>query len=70
MLGELLDEPAFKEMTPIVVNYDTDGEFKSAWNVKDRSTILVFRGGKETGRVTWETGKDALRTLLAGKAGT
>ena len=67
MLGELLSEPAFKTMIPIVVNYDTDGEFKTTWKTPDRSTILVFRDGKEAGRLNWETGKDAIRALLAGK---
>lgn len=70
MLNELLAEPQLKALTPVVVNYDTDGEFKTTWNTPSRSTILVFRGGKEIGRVTSVTDKDGLRKLLASAAPT
>ncbi len=65
MLTELLAEPEMKSLTPVVVNYDTDAEFKTTFNTPNRSTILLFRGGKEIGRVVGVTDKDALRKLLA-----
>ena len=64
VLNELLTEPAFKNLVPIVVNYDTDAEFKTAYRTPNRSTILLFRNGKEIGRVGGVTGKDDIKAFL------
>ncbi len=68
MLTELLAEPDFKSTTPVVVSYDTDDEFKKTFNTPNRSTILVFKGGREVGRVLGVTDKESLRRLLAAGA--
>ena len=70
MLTELLAEPALRDVRPVVVNYDTDAEFKSRFNTPNRATVLVFRDGREVGRATNVTDKDALRRLIAAKPGS
>lgn len=68
MLTELVSEPEMKSLVPVVVNYDTDADFKQTFNTPNRSTILVFRGGREVGRAVGVTDKDTLRKLLAAGA--
>ena len=63
-LNELLTEPALKGVVPIVVNYDTDTDFKTAYKTPNRSTILLFRNGKEIGRVGGVTDKGDIKAFL------
>ena len=66
MLSELLQEPAFKSFIPIVVNYDKDEDFKAFYKAPNRSTIILYKNGKEITRVYGVTDKDAVRAALLG----
>jgi thiol-disulfide isomerase/thioredoxin len=63
-LNELLTEPRFKDVVPIVVNYDTDTAFKTTYKTPNRSTILVFKDGKEISRTGGVTSKDDIKAAL------
>jgi len=64
VLNELLNEPELKDIPAVTVNYDTQADFKRAYKAPSRSTILVFKGGKEIGRLNFVTDKDEIRRLI------
>lgn len=63
-LDALLQEPAFRDVTAIRVNFDRDREFLRAYRVPSQSVVLVIRNGRETARVIGQTRINALRSGL------
>jgi thioredoxin 1 len=51
-------------LTVLVADYDKVRELKRVMNVRQQSTLVVFRGGEEKGRVTGEAAPDKLRAAL------
>ncbi len=64
VLKELAASPEFKTVTVFIANFDTEKALKKGLGVTKQSTLVVFRGGKETARSTGDTQADALATLL------
>ena len=52
------------DMTLLVVNYDKERELKRQLGVRTQSTLIVYRGAKETARLGGDTDADALRAAL------
>lgn len=52
------------DMTLFVVNYDKERELKRQLGVRTQSTLIVYRGAKETARLAGDTDADALRAAL------
>ncbi len=52
------------DITVLTASYDDEKSLKQAMNVRSQSTLVVFKGKKETGRSAGETSVDALRTAL------
>ncbi|MDH5709681.1 MAG: thioredoxin family protein [Hylemonella sp.] len=52
------------DMTLLVVNYDKERELKRQLGVRTQSTLIVYRGAKETARLAGDTDADALRAAL------
>jgi len=52
-------------MTVLVVDYDKAQAIKSRFNVRTQSTIVVFKGEKETARLSGETRESRIRAALA-----
>lgn len=65
---ELSESADFKKFTAIQVNFDMDTEFRKAHNVNNQSVILVFKGGKEAGRVGGVTETAKIAEFLAKSA--
>lgn len=51
--------------TLLVVNYDKERELKRQLGVRTQSTVIAYKGSKETGRLAGETYPAALRAVLA-----
>lgn len=51
--------------TLLVVNYDKERELKRQLGVRTQSTVIAYKGSKETGRLAGETDPAALRAVLA-----
>lgn len=64
ILSKLLAEDRFKAIHGFHVDYDDDKKVMRALNAPDRSTILVFKGGKEVARSTGDTTEPAIAALL------
>ena len=52
------------DLTVLVANYDTEKELRRVHKVRSQSTLVAFRGNKETGRIVGETSADKIRALL------
>lgn len=64
VLTHLLTEPAFKDVTVLRANYGSEDELKKELGVSHRSTLVAFKAGKEVGRSTGQTNKEAIAQLL------
>lgn len=67
VLGELQRENAsYGGITVMRVDWDSHrgGDFVRQLKIPRRSTLVLFRGGKEVGRVIAQTSRSAIRTLL------
>lgn len=51
--------------TLLIVNYDKERELKRQLGVRTQSTVIAYKGSKETGRLAGETDQAALRAVLA-----
>lgn len=64
MLGELLPTEEFKGITTLRVNFDAQKPVVRAFGVRYQSTLIVFKNGKEVGRMTAETDRGRIAELL------
>lgn len=64
IVESLLKQDKLKNVTLFVANYDTETEIKKQLRVTQQSTFVVFKDGKEVGRSTGQTNKDAISSLF------
>ncbi len=65
ILKTLLADPKNKDMVMFRVNFDTQLDVLKALNVQSQSTLIVFKGAKETGRSVGDTVSGSIGALLA-----
>lgn len=65
VLDKLFALPKFAGFTVFSVDYDSEKDVMRSFGVQQRATLIVFKGGKEVGRSSWQTGEAAIETLLA-----
>ena len=65
ILKSLLADPKNKDMVMLRVNFDTQLDVLKALNVQSQSTLIVFKGTKETGRSVGDTDAGSMGALLA-----
>jgi len=64
ILGEILNEREFKDLSTLRVNFDAQKKDLRKLGVSYQSTLIVFKGGKEVARVTGETDRERIAGLL------
>ena len=64
IVDALLREPKRSNVTLFSADFDTEAALKQRLHVVQQSTFVVFKGGKEVGRSTGETRKDAIAALF------
>lgn len=64
ILESLLPTEEFKGITTLRVDFDTQKEVVEAFGVRYQSTLIVFKGGREVGRVIGVTDRDSIESLL------
>lgn len=64
ILGELLAQPKFKDLVVFKVDFDSQKAELRALRVASQSTLLVFKGGAETGRSVGDTNRGSIAALL------
>jgi thiol-disulfide isomerase/thioredoxin len=67
ILAELLANPKFAGLMIFRVDFDSQKDALRALGARQQSTLIVYKGGKETGRSVGDTGKATIAGLL-GKA--
>lgn len=50
--------------TLLIVNYDKERELKRQLGVRTQSTVIAYKGTRETGRLAGDTDPKALRAVL------
>jgi thioredoxin 1 len=63
-LNELKADPKLN-VTVLVVNYDTEKSLRKQYGVHTQSTIIAFKGKRETGRLAGESDPAKIRAVLA-----
>lgn len=63
ILNGLLTAPAYANATFLRVTYDAQKDVVAELGVP-RSTLIAYRGGKETGRMSWGVTQDAVEKVL------
>lgn len=58
------DTPALKDVTLLVVDHDQEKALRKSQSVRSQSTLLVFRGERQTARLSGETDAAALQAAL------
>ena len=60
----LMKEKRLQPVTLFVADFDFEDDLKKQLGVTMQSTFVVFKGGKEVGRSTGQTQKQAISTLF------
>ncbi len=66
ILSELAKDKALKNVVFMRVDFDSEKAFLREHRIPRQSTILVFKGTKETGRSIAETNRARLRSFVFG----
>jgi len=64
ILGELMSAPRFKDLVYFVVDFDGQKDAVKAFGVRTQSTLIAFKGDKETGRSVGDTNRASIGALL------
>lgn len=62
-LEALKKEPGL-DLTVLVANYDTEKALKRRYGVRAQSTLIAFKGGKESGRVVGDSSPEGIKAVL------
>jgi thiol-disulfide isomerase/thioredoxin len=64
ILSKLASDPKFKNLAIFEVDFDSKKDVLRSFNVRQQSTLIVFRGKQETGRSTGDTNPASIEVLL------
>lgn len=66
VLAELTQEPEFKDLVVLEIDFDSQKDAWQALGVQNRSTLIAYKGDKETGRSVSDTKRESIEALLKG----
>ena len=64
VLGSLLAKPENKDVVMLRVNFDTQLDVLKALKVQSQSTLIMFKGAKETARSVGDTTAEGIAKLV------
>ena len=64
VLDSLAKRPEFAEIVVFEVDFDTQKDALKAFNARQQSTLIAFKGAQETKRLVGETGTESIEGLL------
>jgi len=64
ILSELMSVPKFKDLVYFVVDFDNQKDAVKYFGARTQSTLIAFKGEKETGRSVGETERSSIAALL------
>lgn len=65
ILEEIEKGAAYKDLLVVHVDFDSQKEAVRQFGARMQSTLITFKGGKETGRSVGDTNRESLTQLLA-----
>lgn len=65
ILESLGKEPAFDKVVRFKVDFDQPGTALKTLRVTSQATLVLFKGGKEVARSTFDTRDESIRAMLA-----
>lgn len=63
-MAKLRKQPRYAGIAHLRVNYDVEKDVMKQFDARNRSTLIMFKGTKEVGRVQFETDEKAIQALL------
>ena len=64
ILGELMSAPKFKDLVYFVIDFDGQKNAVKAFGVRTQSTLIAYKGDRETGRSVGDTNRASIAALL------
>lgn len=64
IVHDLIGKPEYKDLTELVVDFDTQKPVVQHYKVATQSTLIAFKGGKEVGRSVGDTSKTGIEGLI------
>jgi len=64
IIGSLMQQPAYKDVTLMTLDFDTDKPILKKFKVSMQSTLVAFKGVQEVGRSVGDTSPDGLEALI------
>lgn len=65
-IARVTAEPAFRDMHVFRIDYDTQKALWRAFGATQQSTLIAFRGRRETGRIAHETDDAKVSAVIRG----
>ena len=65
-LSGLTAKPGYKDIVVLEIDFDKQKDAWKALNVQTRSTLIAYKGTKETGRLVADTKVESIEALLMG----
>lgn len=64
IIDGLMGQAAYKDVTALVIDFDTEKPLLKQYKVGMQSTLIAFKGAKEVGRSVGDTTKAGIESLL------
>jgi len=64
ILDALMARPAFKDVTTLTIDFDTQKALLAQYKVGMQSTLIAFRGARELGRTVGDTTPSGIEGLI------
>jgi len=64
ILDALMSRAAFKDVTTLTIDFDTDTALLTRYKVARQSTLIAFKGTREVGRTVGDTTPSGIEDLL------
>ena len=64
IVDKLLQMPDYKDVTELIIDFDTDKPTLQKYKVAMQSTMIAFKAGKEVGRSVGDTSKTNIEGLI------
>ena len=64
IIDSLMKQPAYKDVTLMTLDFDTDKPTLKRFKVRMQSTLVAFKGAQEVGRSVGDTSPEGLEGLI------
>lgn len=64
IINELMGQTAYKEVTTLMIDFDTNKPLLQKYRVPRQSTLIAFKGSKEVGRSVADTTHESIESLI------